>query len=353
MTPTAEEQIRFLQNVQRILEEGIFTASYKYALLLALADIAVERGDDSGAPLKVSITEIAEKFVQYYLRQAKPYHPGVGYDPAVLWQNSGRQAAIITFVGHHQHATFAQLRRNQTVWSQLVTRSKATIVDQPLWKLQRVGDTTLEFLYPHTGSTEHIELNAGVAFCLRKFYALLYDLVTGAWVRFVRSLKTNRSVLGHSADLAEFLFGSERASLARYRPILYDAQQGRCFYCTHHLGDAAEVDHFIPWSRYPVDLGHNFVLAHRSCNGQKRDRLAAVPHLESWSLRNEKHKAELVERFDGAGILHDAGASTRVAHWAYTQADTAGSLVWLASDRLVPLPPDWAVALRPDGHQGS
>jgi hypothetical protein len=40
--PSAEAQVAFLANIQRILSEGQFTATYKYALLLALADIAVE-----------------------------------------------------------------------------------------------------------------------------------------------------------------------------------------------------------------------------------------------------------------------------------------------------------------------
>ncbi len=31
----------------------------------------------------------------------------------------------------------------------------------------------------------------------------------------------------------------------------------------------AHIDHFIPWSRYPIDLGHNFVLAHAGCNSAK------------------------------------------------------------------------------------
>ena len=46
MPPTSDEQIRFLANVQRLLDEGSFVASYKFALLVALADLSVERGDD-------------------------------------------------------------------------------------------------------------------------------------------------------------------------------------------------------------------------------------------------------------------------------------------------------------------
>jgi 5-methylcytosine-specific restriction endonuclease McrA len=95
----------------------------------------------------------------------------------------------------------------------------------------------------------------------------------------------NLEVLGETADLNEFLFGSERAALAVVRPVLLDIQRGRCFYCQAPLTPAAtHVDHFIAWARYPVDLGHNFVLADSKCNSQKRDRLPACDHLRPLSL---------------------------------------------------------------------
>ena len=51
--PTPQAQLDFLQNIQRLLEEGTFTATYKFALLLALADLCVERGTDTGAAFPV------------------------------------------------------------------------------------------------------------------------------------------------------------------------------------------------------------------------------------------------------------------------------------------------------------
>ena len=33
MIPTPEEQVQVLRNIQRLLAEGLFTASYKFALL--------------------------------------------------------------------------------------------------------------------------------------------------------------------------------------------------------------------------------------------------------------------------------------------------------------------------------
>ena len=49
--PTPDEQIQFLANLQRLLDEGQFVASYKFALLLWLADLSVEKRDDTGSPL--------------------------------------------------------------------------------------------------------------------------------------------------------------------------------------------------------------------------------------------------------------------------------------------------------------
>jgi hypothetical protein len=55
--------------------------------------------------------------------------------------------------------------------------------------------------------------------------------------------------------------------------------------------DSGEIDHFAPWSRYPRDLAHNLVLAHKVCNRQKSDLLAAETHLDEWLLRNEAHSS--------------------------------------------------------------
>jgi hypothetical protein len=40
-TPNPDEQVLFLRSIQRLLAEGLFVASYKFALVHALADLAV------------------------------------------------------------------------------------------------------------------------------------------------------------------------------------------------------------------------------------------------------------------------------------------------------------------------
>ena len=51
------------------------------------------------------------------------------------------------------------------------------------------------------------------------------------------------------------------------------------------------MDHFLPWSRYPDNGIENLVVAHKRCNNDKRDFLAAAGHVERWSDRFLSDKA--------------------------------------------------------------
>jgi hypothetical protein len=128
MPPTPDEQIRFLVNFQRLLDEGLFVASYKLALLVALADISIELGDDSGGVLYVSTSTIAEEFIQYYWRQAVPYP--VADQSRILQQNTGKQAAIVNTIrdARATHGdSLAALMKNARAWPGLV-RAVADVV---------------------------------------------------------------------------------------------------------------------------------------------------------------------------------------------------------------------------------
>jgi hypothetical protein len=350
--PSADEQIEFLINIQRLLKEGAFVATYKYALLTALADLCVEKGDDTGGPLTLHVSDIAEKFIVYYWRQTIPYVPPAAgtetKDGKILRQNTGAQAEIVQLIARirEKHRDIQSLTRGATrEWKGLVNAVSATVIKQPLWKLQTVGNEHLEFLYSNTEKTKVIVLKGGVAFCFRKFYQLVTDLVRESWARYIR--RFNHSLLGTTTDLHEFLFGTDRVSLSDYIPILWDLQKASCFYCGRILRPSStDVDHFIPWTLYPFDLGHNFVLAHEHpCNSKKADMLASADHLNKWSERNTIFRDELRARFDSAHVVHNLHVSTRIAQWAYQQTFTTKGLTWRSDKELVHLPSDWRVSL--------
>jgi hypothetical protein len=364
--PTEQRQIEILLKLQRLLAEGDFSASYKYALLLAIADLAVERGDDSGAPLSLPLTTIAEQFIRIYWRQARGYiprknrvedaagpllaaeaPPAYGTKSAVLRQNSGMQAAILNDIREvftPKQGSLAELRRDEKAWARLVKRVASTIRKMPLWKLQTIGSFKDEFLFDNTPSAKvtSIELKAGVAFALRRFHGFIEELVRGNWARFVAGLRQNKAILGDAEDLHAFLFGTERAPFEQYVPILREVQKGVCFYCRGPLvRKTGHVDHFIPWARYPVDLAHNFVLAHGACNEAKSNILAAYDDLERWTVRNLAHAKTLEPEFGARRLFHDLHASQAITRWAYTIVEQSQSKVWQERSRLVDLDENW------------
>ena len=340
--PTADQQVTFLRCIQRLLSEGMFVASYKYALLHALADLAVIRGDESGAPLELQTREIAERFIDLYWRQTRPFLSAAKPTGMVLKQNTGRQAAVISRIAEAQDecgGALAKLKLNGPRWDALVREVDKVVRVMPLWKLQTVGSEQVDFLYDNAKTGASITLKPGVAYCLRSFHQIIVDLVEGAWLSYVRKVNSGRS--GTLTDLGSFLFGCERSTLAAYRDVLTDIQGDTCFYCHRPMRRRGDVDHFIPWSKYPQDLGHNFVLAHASCNNHKSDYLAAEGHISAWRERNTFLADELSQRFDAHDLPHDIHASARVAEWAYTQAEKAGGQVWVRDKVLKHLGANW------------
>lgn len=328
MIPSAEEQLQFFHKIQLLLEEGSFSSTYKYALLLAIADLSVEKGEELNSSLRLSVDSIARKFIFYYWRQSIPY-PSIN-EEGVLFQNNGKQAGVIKIITNYQLENNRPL--HQAIHDPVLINSVAKVVrTMPLWRLQKMPSGIVDFIYEQTTSGSEIVLREGVAYCFRVFHGHIQNMVQGAWLRWVRKLKHNHSLLGQLKDLNEFMFGSERANLGNYVPMLIELQSNTCFYCDKSLkGNKSEVDHFLPWSRYPVDLGHNFVLAHSVCNRDKNDLLPAVTHLENWINRNDSNQSQMDQYFCENNLLHDIDTSVSITKWAYDKTELLGGDVWLS-----------------------
>ena len=202
--PSPEEQVRFIANIERILSEGSFVATYKYALLVALVELSIERGDDTNRELVLPIRDIADKFAELYWHQAAPYDAGVSVGSAfVLHQNQGRQAAAITRLAQVRdslrgsRSTLGEARRTP-LWQSLVGQMQTLLKNMPLWRLQRVGREDIRFLYEPGPGPDHITLLPGVACHLRERAPLIRRLAQTEWLRFVLSLEQNQPALGRS-----------------------------------------------------------------------------------------------------------------------------------------------------------
>lgn len=338
--PNPEVQLQFLAKLQRIFAEGNFAATYKFALLIALADLSVEHGADDGAPLVLTTWQIGRCFVDLYWQHALPYGTGrLGTGVGILFQNNGTQAAVVSAIAKFRVETQAPTLLVATThpsFKRLVSAVTATVSVQPLNFMQNFGGGTDEFLYERVGS-DAIRLKPSSAYCLRRFYPLVQQLARSHWVRHIKANRRNMAILGETDDLESFLFTTVRQSLEPVCRALRKLQCERCFYCGHSLDTAADVDHYIPFSLYPRDLVHNLVLAHPACNRSKSDTLAALPHLERWLERIQRSSDALADIGAQAGMVADAQLTWRVGAWAYANAQACGSKAWIKTNHYSPV----------------
>jgi len=306
MSSTPDSDL-LIERLLRVIDEGLRTATYKPALLLAIIDSVASVPGRTTIPTR----EIAERAVAMYWRQTRlfPLHDGSAVVPrqismktsavtnAVLALRTAASAAKVTRL----HQVIASLPKD---YAATVERVERTFVAEPIPRLQTVGASSHPFLYVDawpkdtlvsalrkTGSN-HITLLPGVAGRLVTLGPLLRPLIETVWTRDVAKWS---KIATEEKTLREHLFGSERTSFPKtLRGSLRELQDNSCFYCGQTLGKRVEVDHFLAWSRWPNDAIENLVLAD-ACNGAKSDHLADDDHLTRWRLRHLSQQADLLE----------------------------------------------------------
>lgn len=319
MLPTQRTDVDLIGLAERILailDRGSFTATYKYAVLLGLMDLCVEKTTRAGtAPTSVTTHELAEKVVALYWRHAQPIE--LGRERVLLKQNRpqrGKRAIpkivlrIHEFRERHAPDPSATLMRAKIAapaeWARLVREVEWKLVEMPLPRLQRIGDRENTFLFV-IGWDERVrrsqfnsprEFDNSIRFvgeaadALVRLSGLLRPLVQREWVALVAEFNELPQ-----ARLERDLFAFARSSLEMLHAPLLELQSGNCFYCGKRV-TSGEVDHFVPWARHPTNALENLVVADKGCNGRKSDHLAAARHLERWLERMERPEVVQIAR---------------------------------------------------------
>ncbi|CCQ11941.1 hypothetical protein PALB_28420 [Pseudoalteromonas luteoviolacea B = ATCC 29581] len=354
--PSVQTQIEFISYIQRLVVEGEFTATYKFAMLHALADICVESEQlDEYEQLIIPFEKLIDKLLQLYWDHAAPFSVSQN-ESFVLVQNSMKQIKFISEIEKLKRngiTTFSKFKQSLE-YPKVIKRLKPALKEGPLERLQKLANVEECFLYPHRFSSasakgQVITLNVGIAFCFRRFYDLVVHIARNEWIKKIQSYKPNQIVLGKMSSLENFLFSNERRNLALASTVFFELQKGKCFYCKKPISnqDTAQVDHFIPFARYPNDTAHNFVLAHASCNNSKNDYLASFVHRDNWYEQNIGKYEREIEVSLGNEFIANSELSLAVCNWAYQQASQTGAKYWLARgefDHDMPTQPSKMVA---------
>ncbi len=74
-----DDTLAFAEKVLALLRQAAFTATYKYAVLIGLIDLALEGTSASGAPPEsITTPQLAEAVVRLYWPQVLPFAPAPG-----------------------------------------------------------------------------------------------------------------------------------------------------------------------------------------------------------------------------------------------------------------------------------
>jgi hypothetical protein len=325
--------VAFAEKVLTLLAEGRFTATYKYAVMLGLIDLCLERSARSGAaPQSITTRQLAEKVLELYWPHTAPFGES---GETVLKQNRQGQAEILSLIMRFRarhapdpSATLTRARHHAPeALSRLVRDVEWKLVEMPLPRLQLVGNERDVFLFQiawnesirrrefETGDFDNLIRFVGSAGdLLVRLAGLLRPLIQREWASLVARFNP-RDVSQYT--LEAFLFGVDRVATARVRAGLLELANGRCFYCDSRAASMCELDHFIPWSRYPDNGVDNLVVADRRCNGAKSDYLASPDHVARWLERSQRQAAQLSEIAARAEWDRHPERSTGVARSIY------------------------------------
>jgi 5-methylcytosine-specific restriction endonuclease McrA len=255
----------------------------------------------------VTTRQLAEKIIEIYWPHTNPFNNRVLIQ---VQGKDGAQAEIINLIVNFRSNSvvgamapyFSAKFSDTATYKTLVDRVEWKLIEMPLPKLQRIGNQKREFIYiihwddgikdkrsivsayqqgKESEFDNRIILRENVGEYFIRLNSLLRPLIQREWSSKVAELNKLEE-----AKLQRFLFDATRAGAAVMCSDLAELQEHRCFYCHDKLSNTQdkkpEVDHFIPWARYPNDSVINYVVAHSGCNKDKRDYLAANEHVTNW-----------------------------------------------------------------------
>jgi 5-methylcytosine-specific restriction endonuclease McrA len=351
-----QDALALAERVLAILEEGSFSSTYKYALFIAILDLCIEKTERGGAPpTSLTTRDLALKVTELYWDHAVPYGAhGVLRQGGV---RAGNQTEILRAIEQARAAwvddqsdTLHRSRvRHAVGFSRLIDFVEWKLIEMPIPRLQVLGRAEDRFLYEYNWTQQvrqaavrvyqrgresdfdnRLLLLPGVAEQLVRLNGVLRPLFHRAWA--VRVAGMNRLP---EAELERFLFGAERTSLNAVRGPLTDLQDRACFYCGARFAGRADVDHFVPWSRYPDDGLDNLVAAHPACNNSKRDFLASAEHVECWVARSRDRRDDIEAIAKDSAWQRDEDRSRAVATAIYLRLPDSTRL-WRGRDDFVP-----------------
>jgi len=310
--------------IERVLSQGQMSSTYKLAVLRSLVDFVIEhpaREAQNGFHF-IPVVELARRVLTYYwgpsllgIAQGPGGNPPV--IPRVVNELATSDLDIPGVMGRAAEGGFAvgELILNAAELPRQIVATlvkvRKTLLAQPLQYIHNVaGETeqlfslwTEEGISPGApyedhrkaalsggrklrGATSWLELlrreHCQVVFSARSYEEiaeLRYWLRDAIIIRWVRECERFGDKGAHVPVHAFELFPMERDNerVALLKQLYRGLGKERCLYSGEALGRTFDLDHLLPWSRFPVNLFWNMVPATPKANRGKGGKFDRIP----------------------------------------------------------------------------
>ena len=277
----------------KIVAKGAKSNTYKFALAKFLLDYSKSKKIISDC--KISYTEIATKFLEYYWFQECKYKFKQDF-------NKDRMPVVIRLIQKYCDTEYIPetyekyFKDKKDIQKKLISEIEMQCFRDVIPRFQPSGEDPF-YIHFHQASASglsfsppgldkrYITLKYKALSFFKEEYEVLSKVLILEWAKFLE--KTNFTP--RLISKIELMKDPKRNSLNKYKKVLLE-MENKCFYCDTSLENTqVHIDHFIPWSYIYEDEIWNLVQACSSCNLLKSDSLAPKQCIQKIIVRNEDH----------------------------------------------------------------
>jgi hypothetical protein len=290
----------YFTSIIQIIDHGLKTNSYKFALLRALADYGSLRPTSD----RITFAWLGDRFLAYYWPLTVTFRVRQATDPTrdpVIMRFIREEVSTLGLGSSYRFQDFRE--KHADCYRRLLEKCCANegCFDEVIPRFHNVrrGREPIERIYAQEG--DGVTLNDGAGQFLTSHHRVLNLLAIGGWVKFTEQYSFAPRLYEKIAGIPP-----ERKQ-ERYRAFLVAFQGTRCFYCDEE-STQLHIDHVVPWSFVLEDRIWNLILACRDCNCTKSDRTPDNEMLLKLTSRNSAlirclQTGELP--LDGAAVRRD------------------------------------------------
>lgn len=294
----------FYKRFTKIIRECNYDNTYKMAWAKSLVEICstIDLSEDK---IKISLQDIAHKFLKYYWNQTIFFDLVQGSNPikppVILSLVKSFIEKYFIAINKKQPEVFEKIEdRFQNIglkndYEKVLVNIAKILKNDVSWRFDNINDSSLK-LYDYKKDGDFLIIEKLNAQTLREHEQDLYDLINYRWSLILESFNSSPRINKKVRIIDER--NIKRNSLNKFKTLLdIENPNHFCFICGKKTNnDELAIDHVIPWSYMYSDDLWNLVYICQHCNSIKSNVIPSRTQIDRLKERNKNLLNLLVQQ---------------------------------------------------------